>query len=468
MRFEAGKLGNVFWIMDQVSRWDPDRTDPAYRDYWSKRIGGLTSEDDAVLAAYGKVRRKLSLDAGSTASGSQASRVFSGVAPSAGDRFLAAFVSRPTLGEASAALSLPVEDAKELEAALAHFAGRILPFWGEEYGPLEGFVEMANSLSDFSMPGEYVEEMRQFFGVPESVGDAFRIHVLWAPPEGTVAATHVGTDILLPVSTARAGSDIEVLSQTGAALREVAAFLLASVSDDTRTKAEMRILASVGHVDPRRPRAVAEALCAAFGDRFLTRSFPDLRRPRVLIPFDLGLVVPHALDELARKFAAALPDFDGQTAAFFPKFVDRAVEIQSAMFPPAPRSFAGTALVLADEDGRYFFGRLFSQADGRMFPASDAGGFVKAASTDLGRPLFLIVKTTDEAALWEALKGLNLSRDLAREIRKYGSDTLVYPILSSGRGPVFVVRGRDTDGIRRALISLFNMRSMLTTPMVIK
>lgn len=462
VRFESGKLANFFWIMDQVSQWDPGQTDPAYRSYWADKLGGLSTVDQTVLSSYAEFRQRFAL-AQKVEEGSASLRVFPSTETSSQSRFVSAFLTSQNLAQVEGTLGLSSSDAQVLDAAMAHFASRISPMWSEETRPLDQFVETANALADISQPGDYVETVRRFLGAPALADDMVRVHVLWAPPGGSMAR-HFGLQILLPVPGESAGSDLMVLQLTGDAVGEICGGLVQSLPSQTREEAGGRLLSQVGFVDAMKPSAVAEALSKALGVLFLKRSFPDLKAGRVFYPYDSSLERPHAIDELVRQFVPVLDDLVGQESAFYPKFIDRAVEVQRTLFPPTPRQFMQTALVLTDDDGAYFFGSLFRSVDRKLFGVGDVKGFLDAARKEPQRLLVIVVKPENEGAMWEALKALDSWKELSQGLKKFQGKSVIFPVSRAGKAPVIVIRSLSVQGIRTAALELYNASAMLAQP----
>ena len=468
VRFATSVNANFFWIIDQISQWEPEYTDPAFRAYWMSKLK-FNPEDAKVLHAYVTMRRRLadleSPEYKRVPTPAESLFGRAGVLPH--ERFLVAFVNTENVDQAAALLRLAPEDAATLKRTLIHFARKIQPHWKEEVGHLKQFTETANGLAVVAMPGDYVDQVRRFFGLQGNQGASVRVNVLWAP-NGTMLPTHVGPDILLPVAKEHVASDLSVLRQMGMALRQVSAFLLSSMPEDVLLRAGRRLLAECGYLNPDNSDVVKDALLAALGEMFLRERFPDLANNTLIIPYDNRLEYPYAADELARRFIQILPGILDNGRPFFPDFVDRAIEEHKKLFPPVPRYFAYTGLLLADSDVQYLFGGLFRSVDRVEFGLDDVQGFLARHAKEPGRTAFVVVRAKDEGKMWDVLKGMNAWRDLSKEIRKLKGKDFIYPLYLQGRGPIFVIRCDTVDGLRRGLLELFTLKSMPQGPLVLR
>jgi len=70
--------------------------------------------------------------------------------------------------------------------------------------------------------------------------------------------------------------------------------------------------------------------------------------------------------------------------------------------------------------------------------------------------------------MWKALKGMKNWRALSKEFKRTSKKSFIYPIKRTGAGQIFVIRGLDLDGVRKALITLYNMQGMPVSPVFIE
>ena len=67
-----------------------------------------------------------------------------------------------------------------------------------------------------------------------------------------------------------------------------------------------------------------------------------------------------------------------------------------------------------------------------------------------------------------SLKGMKNWRGLSKEFKRSSKKNFIYPVKRTGAGPVFVIRGLDLNGVRKALITLYNMQGMPVSPVFIE
>lgn len=469
LKFQYTPNANIFWMIDQMSQWDEHYTAKAYRQYWEARIG-LNDDDLAQLEKYARMRRRLAkLDGAEVQTKlSPWSSMFGRTGTLPHEQFALAFMEVSTVDDVALVMRLSPEDADTLKTTFLRFAKKMKDDYGRETAHLKGFCEKAQVLVSVADVAGFIGTLRAFLGITEALPQTIPVDVLWAPP-GYVMPTHMQYHILLPVSVEQASSDETVLAHLSLAMREVSAYLFSKVSADTLSKASARLMSECGLVSVKRPNVAAEALLVAMGELlFLQERFPDLPRKPVLEPFDPALEVPHAVDTLAREFAAVLKPMLGQQGVFYPVYVDRMVEVVKKVFPPRPRSFAATAVVLADGVAASLFAGLFPGYDRTLLTAAQAADVATQAAAKPQRSIFLVVTPPSDGALWTALKGLGAPKEFSTEFKKLSSKPFIYPMTRKGASTVYIVRAPDDEGLRKALVWLYQASSLPTAVQVVE
>jgi len=469
LRFQTQPAANLLWMVDQLSQWHPAYTSVEYRAYWEKKLA-FNDEDLTVLDRYARLRRKLARlnEKDVRAETSPWVSLFGRSTVLPHEKFVLAFLETRTVAEAAQMLGLSEGETKILNDTLLHFARKMKDLWPAETAHLKDFSQKAQVLVSLADAGGFIEQMQGFFGIKGGIPDAIPVDVLWAPP-GFIRPAHLNYHIILPVSVDKAGSDEAVLQHLSMAIQEVAAYLLTRIPEDNLAMASSRLLSEAGCVNPAKPDVVREALKLALGEvLFLRERFPDLPRTELLVPYDVDQVYPYAVDELARRFAVVLKDQIDRSSGFFPGFLDQAIAIHKVLFPPRPAFFATIGALVATEEGKQLFDGMFANVDRRYFAPGDVDDLVAGRGVETSRTVFVVVTAKDEGLMWKVLKGLNAWRDLSRDFKKLSGSPFLYAVPKAGSGMVIVVRGTDMDGLRKALIALYNMQGMPLEPLVVE
>ncbi len=469
LKFQYTPNANIFWMIDQMSQWHDQYTSKAYRQYWEARIG-LNDDDLAQLEKYARMRRRLAKLEGADVMTklSPWTSMFGRTGTLPHEQFALAFMEVSTVDDVALVMRLTPEDADTLKTTFLRFAKKMKDDYGRETAHLKGFCEKAQVLVSVADVAGFLGTLRSFLGITEALPQTIPVDVLWAPP-GYVMPTHMQYHILLPVSVDQAATDETVLAHLSLAMREVSAYLFTKVPADTLSKASARMMAECGLVSVKRPNLAAEALLVALGELlFLQERFPDLPRKAVLEPFDPELEVPHAVDTLAREFAAVLRPMLGQQGVFYPVYTDRMVEVVKKVFPARPKSFAATALVLADGMAASLFGGLFPGYDRTMISAAQAGEVAALAAAKPQRTIFLVVTPPSDGALWTALKGLGAPKEFSQEFKKLSAKPFIYPMIRKGASTIYIVRAPDDEGLRKALVWLYGAPGLPTAVQVVE
>jgi len=467
--FQTGNSANLFWIVDQLSKWDSRYTSPRYREYWDGKVK-FSDQDYAVLDQYARMRRRLG--------GLDKEEVKKEISPWTSllgsaqvlphEQFALAFLETKNVNDAAALLNLSVEDKKILIMTLKHFARKMKDYYGVEVAHLKSFNQKARILITLADAGGFIDQMRNFYGVSVPLPQTIPVDVLWAPP-GFVRPAHMDYHIILPVSVDHAETDEAVLQHLSMVVQEVGQYLLSKLPAETLAKASARLLSECGFINSNRPEMVREAIQVALGEvLFLRERFPDLPVQQLMVPWDNSLDYPYAVDELSRAFSVALRDYFEQASGFYPGFVARAVEIQRTLFPPVPKTFASTGLLYGDKDSRELFNGLFSSVAREEFDISDVRGFTRARLGEKGRVAFIVVTAQHEGNMFKALKSLSNWNKLSSVFRRLRKKSFIYPVTVKKAGVIFVVRGMTPDAVRKGLIELHGMTSMPAGPVEIK
>ncbi|GEM_PF-3771393 len=468
LKFQHSQLANMFWIIDQVSQWDERYTNKEYRKYWEEKLA-LVEEDFDQLEKYARMRRRLAGLEGNEVRTklSPWSAMFGRAATLPHEQFALAFFEMSTVDEVSAVLRLTPEDNGILMDTFRRFALKLKGSYGMETAHLKGFCEKAQILSSVADTGGFVGTLKSFLGITQALPQVIPVDVLWAPP-GYFDPSHMQYHVLLPVSVEQAASDEAVLAHLSLALRETAAYLFSRVPADVLEKASSKLMNECGLIAPRNPTLPGQALLVALGEiMFLQEKFPDLPKKTLLVPFDPRLDVPHAVDTLAREFAVALKPMFNQAGGFYPGFVDKMAEAVKRHFPPRPRLFASTALVLAEGSGSAMFTGLFQGYDRQLFSGVQAADMAAKAGAMPNRHVFLVVTPTMDGAMWTVLKALGAPKQLAQDIKKVATKAAVVPVVRKNGAPVFIIRAPNDEGLRKALVWLHAAEALPTVVKVV-
>jgi len=469
LSFQSGKSANLFWMVDQLSEWDPVHTSPSYRTYWSNKLE-LTDQDLMVLDQYARLRQRLA-----RFSESEVRREISPWVSLFGsanilphERFALAFLETRTPKDAVALLKLSDADQKVVMGTLIHFAKKLKNHYGTETAHLSNFSQKAHILISLADAGGFINEMKNFYGISGPLPQTIPVDVLWAPP-GFVRPAHMGYHIILPVSVDKAETDEAVLQHLSMVIQEVGMYLLSKLPAETLSEASGTLLRECGLVNESRPEMVRAALQVALGEiLFLRERFPDLPGRALFVPWDNSLEYPFAVDELARAYAEALKGYFNQTGGFYPGFVAKAVEIQKSLFPVRPRFFAPAGMLFGDLESREMFNGLFRDVDRLEVDIGASGDLISARKDHPNRAVFVVVSSPNERNMYQVLKRITNWRKLATSFRGLKKSSFIYPIVSRKGGPVFVIRGLTPDAVRKALMKLYNMTEMPSAPIVIK
>jgi len=469
LRFQTGHSANLFWMVDQMSRWDRNYTSRAYRKYWQTKLE-FNDQDLAVLEAYARLRRKHARleDKAVRTTTSPWVSLFGRTTTLPHEQFALAFLETRTPADAAVLLKLSPMDTKVIIGALKHFARKFKDEWPRETAHLKGFSQKATVLVSLADAPGFIDQMRSFLGVRGAVPQAMPIDVLWAPP-GFVKPTHLDYHIILPVSVDQAETDEAVLQHLSKVIQETGSYFLSKLPPEYLSEASRRLLRECGYVNPASPDVMKQALLVAMGEiLFLRDRFPDLPGSTVLVPYDSELEYPYAVDELAREFAESLKIYFRQPSGFYPGFLDKAIEIQKRLFPPRPRFFASTGVLFAGAEGKELFDGLFGSDHRLTYDGSSSNDFLRKVKAEPGRTVFIVVTAKQDGMMWKALKGMKNWRALSKEFKRTSKKSFIYPIKRTGAGQIFVIRGLDLDGVRKALITLYNMQGMPVSPVFIE
>ena len=469
LSFQSGKSANLFWMVDQLSQWDPVYTSPSYRKYWAGKLE-LTDQDLMVLDQYARLRQRLArLDESEVRrETSPWASLFGSANILPHERFALAFFETRTPKDAISLLKLGDSDEKVVIGTLKHFAMKLKDDYGTETAHLSNFSQKAHVLISLADAGGFINEMKNFYGVSGPLPQTIPVNVLWAPP-GFVKPTHMGYHIILPVSVDKAETDEAVLQHLSMVVQEVGMYLLSKLPVEKLSEASGFLLRECGLVNEGRPDMVRVALQVALGEMlFLRERFPDLPASPLLVPWDSSLDYPYAVDELARAYAVALKSYFNQTGGFYPGFVAKAVEIQKALFPPRPRLFASTGMLFGDATSRQLFAGLFRDVDRVEVDIGSPSDLIGARGDHPNRAVFIVVSSPHEKNMYQVLKRITDWRKLATSFRGLKKSSFIYPILSRKGGPVFVIRGLTPEAVRKALMKLYNMTEMPSAPIVVK
>ena len=467
--FVSGKSANLFWMVDQISRWDEHCTSPRYREYWESKVK-LDDNDYAILEQYARLRRRLAQLEKREVRGQISPWVslFGSSAILPHEQFALAFFESRTPKDAVALLNLSEAEQKIVVGTLFHFAKKFKDHYGNETAHLDAFAQKARILITLADAGGFINQMKSFFGVTGSLPETIPVNVLWGPP-GFVQPARMGYHIILPVSVDKAESDEVVLQHLSMAIQQVAQYLVSKLPPETLADASRTILRECGYINAPHPTLIRRALQVAMGEiLFLRQRFPDLPVGPVLVPWEAEFEYPYAMDELARAFGEQLTAVFDQGGGFYPGFVTKAVEVHKKLFTPRPRFFAGTGFFFGDSESRELFSGLFRNVDRLDVMIDKPGSLIELRKREPDRAVFLVVTAQNATNMYQVLKRITKWRDLTAKFRGLKKSSYIFPIKAKNKGTIFVVHGLDDAAVRKALIKLYTMEEMPTKPVVIR
>lgn len=472
LRFDVGASANLFWMVDQISQWDERYTDPAYRIYWEAKLGGLNDADYAQIDQYVRLRRRLARlsESDVKAQTSPWSSLLGSGTLLPHEQFALAFFEASKPGDAVALLKLSQAEQDLVINTLKHFAARMKDHYAKETAHLKDFAQKATILVSLADAGGYIDQMKSFLGVTQSIPQTIPVNVLWSPP-GFVRPAHMDYHIVLPVPADKAETDEAVLQQLSVVVQEAALYLFGKMPADLRSQAGNTFLRECGLVDARQPELIREALQVALGEvLFLRERFADLPHAPALAPWNPAADYPYAVDELARLYAEEMRPSLNQSGAFFPGFVLKAIEVTRLLFPPQPRFFASTALLIGDPESIALFDGLFPDVDRLRFGLEDGAKLVKARQENNNRALFVVVTEANEKVMYQVLKDVMGSSwgKLAGSFQGLRKSSYLFPLVNKGVGTVYAIRGIDKAAVRKLLLEFYRSSELPGKPVVVQ
>lgn len=466
IEFRTSDTANLIWMVDQLSGWNPQTTDPEYRNYWDKKLG-LSAEDEKMLDLYRKIRSRLSAEDKPAATGPV---IFHEATVTKADQFLLAFLELPGLKTAVDALPASQADKDDLFQVYKHFGKKFgtAGEWGKETAHLAAFCKQAEVLSSLTDAHGYLTQVRDFLGITDMPAELI-VDALWAPP-GMMAPSPVltGFHVILPVPVTSVRDDKEVVWQIGNSIQGTVKYMFSKLAPEVRAAGERYILARTGFLNPDQPDLMVDAISGAIAQvLFFSERLSDMPAPLLASPLRGDQPVPFAADELARRLAPELKKYLPKPGALVPDFLNRALEIQNELFPATPRTIASAALFIGNDEDLALMRQAFVGPLQNFFSLNEVDAMSRLY-TGTNRPAFLVVRLGAINTLEPMLTKMGIGGRQLPDIKRFRKESVILPVENAKAGPVIVMLVDSRETLLAGVHMLYGMSSLPRRPEKIK
>lgn len=369
LEWRVHTFGSVFWIIDQLSRWEPREIDEEFEREWAPVLA-LTPADRELLARYAAVRRRASPPPPEIPGHALGDQVVSpALFPSA--RFQLAFLRAGALAPALAALALRGEDAKTLQEVFTRFAPPLtarleaMPAFAQT---LEGLKKQAaqHGLQPF------VARMARFYGVAKAP-PRLVINLVWSPP-GHRRSTCIGEQMVISIGAA---GDLEERSQIetlGVIVHEFGHTLVSLLPDEQRYRLSDLLHHKYGLVQRNHSNFIDEAIHTALGNaHFVRTAQKGVLSDAFLYDLEPNNEWPDAIESTARMLEPLVAAHLDHAGAYSETLIPAALEFQRSVMGDRPRFHTRVGWGWAEQKS------LWTAFKGQFWGASRSGN---VGSTD--------------------------------------------------------------------------------------
>ncbi len=375
IEFRNDELANLFWWIDQASRFDPELTRPEQRAALEKQAA-LSPAEKQALEAYAKLRRKKS----DPAIDEPGPPRLDALPPklSAAEAFAAPFLSQTKLADAIRDLNLAPKDAATVSQVFRVIGPRIK----KHHAAVNSLETARGKLIQLSEPERlqrFAGLVADFYGVRTHL-EAGLVVQLVSQPEGHLRATQVGPVLLIPITPGSLNSTRLQVELLGIIVHELSHHMASQVSDTVRDRVTRDVEGYLGLPNQKHENIFDEATQTAIGNIvFMKRNFPTAYDPDgKFYAYEPNNDFPYAIDSYARALAPHLERLLAMPGGFAGPYLRAAIQEHAALFPRVVRHHTRVVSVLSENRrAQSSFVGLFAAQSRLRHVGDDVVGFLK-------------------------------------------------------------------------------------------